>query len=247
LERPGYRPVFVHDGDRSRAGQIAAYLTNQGLPAEAYSDADPLLSRLSDVPPSLVLLHWSGTAPHSAMNILRQVRSISAVPCVLRARESNSDLHRIAGLDNGADDCIPAAFTEREVVARIRAIMRRTAQSSGELGEDRTEVEEAAPAPVLRRPVWRLSLDRRELYTPSGKPCELTSAEFDFLHVLTRKRGTPVSRSLLYQEVFRRPWYPEDRGIDNLAARLRRKLAAHCPNVDSIKSVRGVGYLFTGF
>lgn len=247
MERQAYRPVFVHDGDRSRAGQIAAYLTDHGLPAEAYSDTDPLLSRLSDVPPSLVLLHWSGAAPHSAMDILRQVRSISAVPCVLRARESNSDLHRIVGLDNGADDCIPAAFTEREVVARIRAIMRRTARVPGNSRDGKTDVEEAAPAPALRRQAWRLSLDRRELYTPSGKPCDLTSAEFDFLHVLTRKRGTPVSRSVLFQEVFRRPWYPEDRGIDNLAARLRRKLAAHCPNLDFLKSVRGVGYLFTGF
>ena len=247
MERHCHRPFVVHDRDAPRARQIAAYLTEHGLPAEAYSDADPLLSRLSQSPPSLVLLHWSGPLPHSAMTILRQVRSISAVPCVLRARESNSDLHRIDGLDNGADDCIPAAFTEREVVARIRAIMRRTARTAENIPVASSDIDATVPAPVPRRQAWRLSLDRRELYTPDGKPCELTSAEFDFLHVLTRKRGVPVSRSVLYQEVFRRPWYPEDRGIDNLAARLRRKLATRCPNLDSIKSVRGVGYLFTGF
>jgi two-component system phosphate regulon response regulator OmpR len=246
MEIRGSKLVLVFDQDVIQARKTAAFLMTSGLLAEACADSGALFFRLAQVSPDLLLLHWPGEVPHPMIEMLRQVRAATAVPCILRAHKPSNERDRIIALESGADDCIPQDFTEQEVVARIRAVMRRVE------GAATGSYYKATPNPAHRRTTsqpraWRLSLDRRELYSSSGTPCELTTAEFDFLHALTQSRGSPVSREALTQAVFRRPWYPHDRGIDNLAVRLRRKLAYHCPTPDVIKAVRGVGYVFTGF
>ncbi|WP_140887466.1 winged helix-turn-helix domain-containing protein [Muricoccus nepalensis] len=244
MGRQTYDPFVVYDVDGKRAGQTAAYLTECGLPAEAYSQVDEALERLAHAPLSLVLINWAGAVPQQALQILQSVRYVSNVPCVLRAVESNDDAHRVTGFNAGADDCIPGDFTDQEVIARIRAVVRRARFT--------------VPAPTLTQPSfpstmaktncspWRLAIDQRDLIAPCGTPCGLSTAEFDFLYYLNRRRGLPVPRTVLSEEIFRRPWYPEDRAIDNVAARLRRRLAPFCNDPNMIKAVRGVGYVFTG-
>ncbi|WP_426955040.1 response regulator transcription factor [Muricoccus radiodurans] len=243
---PGGHPsIVVFDRDPSEGTAMAAYLNSQGLRAETCEAVPSLFRRVEATPPNLLLLHWMGGPVSPALEVVSQVRAVADVPCVLRARQPDSADDRVAGLENGMDDWISADVTSREVVARIRAVLRRAGPRDG-----------AAPAamPSPPRPdaaangkVWRLSPQRRELYDPDGEPLALTSAEFDFLHALAQQRGLPVSREALSQAVFHRPWYPQDRGIDNVAARLRRKLSAKSRNPQVIKPVRSVGYAFTGF
>jgi DNA-binding response OmpR family regulator len=90
-------------------------------------------------------------------------------------------------------------------------------------------------------------VEQRELFGPDGQPRYLTAAEFELLQLLVRAQGTPVPRETMSQAVLRRPYHPEDRALDNLVLRLRRKLEDENSSTPIIKAVRGVGYVFIGF
>ncbi|WP_376094442.1 response regulator transcription factor [Roseomonas sp. CCTCC AB2023176] len=242
-------PIIVFDSDIAGGERVADYLAENGLPADVCGGTDPLLRRLQQQPPRLVLLHWGETTPTPALETVRQVRDVSDVPCILRARQPDSVTDRVAALESGADDWIPVEVTIREVLARIRAVLRRAGHDTAAARYDEALAQRRSslPLPPAATRHWRLSPERRELYAPGGTPCGLTSAEFDMLHVLVQQRGAPVPRDTLSVAVFRRPWYPQDRGIDNVAARLRKKLATWSRNPQVIKPVRGIGYVFTGF
>lgn len=198
-------------------------------------DFPTLLASLRSHKPDLVLLNDDGCVAPPLSAVIASIRAEADIPCVLRSARMDREQDRIAALDAGYDDCIGHTVSDDETLARIRAVLRRTLRH-----------RPAATASVPSR-AWRISPERRELYAPDGTACGLTSAEFDLLHTLAKHRGAVVSREVLSQAVFRRAWYPQDRGIDNLTARLRRKLAALSRNSQVVKPVRGVGYAFTGF
>ena len=103
----------------------------------------------------------------------------------------------------------------------------------------------AAVAAAVGLDGWRLLPDRRQLLRPDGRECPLTTAEFDLVRVLVERRGRAVSRDAIARSVFGRPFRPEDRTVDNLVLRLRRKLDTAHPQ--AIRTVRGSGYMFAGF
>lgn len=231
--------------------RILAVGAHRPIPADGASGAAPLrlsLRHCDDLPallaclrthrPDLVLLDDDGRLGPPVVDIIAFIKAEADTPCVLRSARMDCEDERIAALEAGCDDCIGPSVSAKETLARLRAVLRRASP--------RRPHPEAAPVPPSAR-AWRVSPERRELYTPEGTPCDLTSAEFDLLHTLVKHRGAVVSREVLSQAVFRRAWYPQDRGIDNLAARLRRKLSARSRNAQVVKPVRGVGYAFTGF
>lgn len=233
--------IFVLGETLARAEEFAGYLAEHGCRANAFGDRRALLSRMMDQTPGLVLLQARLGSPDALVELLSGIRARSLVPCIVHAQEPDHVAQRVHGLENGMDDWIPPETARREVLARIRAVLRR--------GPPSAAASMARPPPA-RRAVprhWHLSIERRELFGPEGTACLLTSAEFDLLWVLVQSPGVPVGREVLSKAVFRRPWNPDDRGIDNLVARLRRKLAAHSQNDSLIKPVRSVGYLFTHF
>jgi DNA-binding response OmpR family regulator len=208
----------------------AAYLTRQGLTIESRTEVEPMLRPLASDPPGLVLLHRRlGRAP--GITELRRLRAVSAVPVVIRAMDGDDEADRITALELGADDYLRRGTSLRELVARIRSVLRRSRapQAEGAAGG------------------WKLCVRTRELVTPDGVPRHLTSAEFSLMHHLARQQGEPVQRDALSLAVLRRPYHPEDRALDNLVLRLRRKLGDDGPNARLIKSVRGIGYVFVGF
>ena len=146
------------------------------------------------------------------------------------------DVDRIVGLEIGADDYLPKPFNPRELVARIRAILRRThASERGGSGQ---------PTEVLR--VGEVELDPgTRTVLQKGKPVELTSVEFNLLHVLLREAGRVVPRERLVDIVLSRKFSPFDRSIDMHVSKIRKKLGDSDSGVDHIKTVRGVGYIFT--
>ena len=149
----------------------------------------------------------------NGFEVLRRLRDKSKIP-VLLLTARGEDVDRIVGLEIGADDYLPKPFNPRELVARIRAILRRTHPGT------RT---------VLRK----------------GKAVELTSVEFNLLHVLLREAGRVVPRERLVDIVLSRKFSPFDRSIDMHVSKIRRKLGDSDSGVDHIKTVRGVGYIFT--
>lgn len=158
--------------------------------------------------------------------------------CPILVRGGNDDeTNRVICLELGADDYILQGTSLREMLARVRAAVRRLQQQA--LGPLRG----SAPSP----PEWRFLAGRRELIAPDGMPVPLTSAEFNLLNILVLNTGTPLDRDYLSRAVFGRVYSAMDRGIDNLVARLRRKLndSARAPHM--IKTARPIGYVFTGF
>jgi two-component system response regulator CpxR len=143
------------------------------------------------------------------------------------------DVDRIVGLEIGADDYLPKPFNPRELVARIRAILRRTERpEEGDRGPDLVRVGDIELDPATR------SVKHR------GSPVELTSVEFNLLEVLLREAGRVVTRERLVYAVLSRKFSPFDRSIDMHVSKVRKKLGDSESGTEHIKTVRGVGYIF---
>lgn len=241
MEHFNIRPLVVLGSDLAAVRETAGVLTECGLRTEGCQDAGELLSRLgNDDPPRLILLLAAGWPIEDVLDIVRRIRAVSSVPCILLAGAPDQDDHCVRGFESGLDDWAPHDATMREMLARIRAVLRRSRPYPAAEAQ-------LQPVPPTGSGTWKLSQAKRDVITPTGQPCHLTVAEFDLVATLLRHRGSAVSREALSQAVFQRAWQAEDRGIDNLVARLRRKLASKTRNTQVVKPVRGVGYLFTGF
>jgi DNA-binding response OmpR family regulator len=240
--RPGR--VLLLDEHASHARAMASELEQLGFRMECASDPEAALRRAVNANgPDLVLLQRRRDGRIGVPFVIR-LRTVSPLPCVLRALGADDEWDRIAALEAGADDYATAQMSLRELAARLRRVLNRS-------GLREEESRPALPTPVEVEELElaegiRLSVRRREAYTPDEAPCQLTSAEFELLHMLVRAAGQPVSREAMSAAVLRRPHYPEDRALDNLVLRVRRKLGGSGTSEALIKAVRGVGYAFTG-
>lgn len=223
--------IILIEADQTASSGLAAYLARHGLPTETWPAADALLPRLAADPPWLVLLHRR-LRLEPDLGTLRRLRAVSTVPTILRAMDADDEVDRVLALEIGADDYLPSGTSARELLARIRTVLRRARPA--------TAAEDTPPG-------WRLCLRQRELFAPDGAARNLTSAEFELMQILVRHQGAPVQRDALSLAVLRRPYHPEDRALDNLVLRLRRKVGDDGLSARLIKSVRGVGYVFVGF
>jgi len=166
----------------------------------------------------------------NGLDVLREVRQHSRVPVlILTAR--GEDVDRIVGLEIGADDYLPKPFNPRELLARVRAILRRSGQSP-----------ETASAPVA---IGDVELDpATRSVRRSGTPIEMTSVEFSLLERLLRSAGTVVTREQLVNDVLGRRFMPYDRSVDMHVSKIRKKLGEQPDGSERIKAVRGVGYIY---
>ena len=167
----------------------------------------------------------------SGLDVLKQLRQKSSVP-VLMLTARGSELDRILGLELGADDYLPKPFNPRELVARLRAILRRAT----------TGGPSATAQPVHLAGV-DLHPESRSV-TCGGKPVSLTGAEFDLLYTFLRSPGKIISREDLTQAALGRPMSAMDRSIDVHVSNLRRKLGPYDGEQERIKAIRGSGYVY---
>ena len=178
------------------------------------------------------------------LSLARYIRQRSDIPIIMLTGKGDL-IDRVVGLEAGADDYITKPFELREVLARIRTVMRRAAPRPAP----------AAPAPaaaaadgakeeVLVFQGWRLDLVRRELTRPTGEIVPLTAGEFDLLCAFARHPNRVLTRNQLIELVKGRDWAAYDRAIDTQVGRLRKKLEADPANPTLIKTVRGGGYIF---
>jgi DNA-binding response OmpR family regulator len=181
-------------------------------------------------------------AGEDGFTLARQVRTKLNVPIVMISGKSDM-IDRVVGLELGADDYITKPFHMREVVARIRAVLRRYAPLAKSTAERAPQAEKQ---PVYEFDGWTLDVSRREVKDPEGEHCELTTAEFNLLSILVERPGRVLSRDELMDLLKGHDWNPLDRSIDGLVARLRKKIERgnECPQL--VKTVRGVGYAFAG-
>lgn len=174
----------------------------------------------------------------SGLEIARNLRAGSQIPIIMVTGKADV-IDRVVGLEIGADDYIAKPFHLREMLARVRTVLRRAGS--------RTEEGKAQPAVELiyRFDDWEFSLTRRELREPGGQLCQLTTAEFDLLAVLVKRPGHVLSRDTIMDQLKGHDWAANDRAIDSQISRLRKKLGADSEASSLIKTIRGIGYSFT--
>lgn len=218
------RTILLIDDDQELAELMDDYFAPRGLALDAVADGLKGLRRALEGRHDLVLLDVM-LPGLDGFEVLRQLRRQSAIPVImLTARTSSSD--RVHGLETGADDYLPKPFGPEELVARIRAVLRRAAVTP--------------PRPELLD-LGELQLDpaRREV-RHHGRAVELTALEFDLLETLARAAGRTVSREQLTAALYHRKVVAFDRSLDVHVSHVRKKLG---PVGDRIRTVRGVGYL----
>ncbi len=219
--------VLIVDDDVGLCELLAERLRTEDLTLEAVHDGARGLERALSREHALVILDLM--LPRlNGLEVLRRLRAHSQIPVlILTAR--GEDVDRILGLELGADDYLPKPFNPRELIARIRAILRRAAASG-------------LPGDPLAVGVMRLDPALREAWV-SGSRLELTSIEFALLETFLHNAGRILSRESLTETVLGRKSSPFDRAIDVHVSNLRKKLGA-AQEGEWIKAIRGNGYLF---
>ena len=222
--------VLLIDDDTELTKLLEEYLEEEQFHLDSAHDGVKGLEKALNNPYSVVVLDVM-LPGMNGLDVLKQLRQKSTVP-VLMLTARGSELDRILGLELGADDYLPKPFNPRELVARLRAILRRTA----------TGGVAASGQPIHLADV-ELHPESRSV-TCGGKPVTLTGAEFDLLYTFLRSAGKIISREDLTQAALGRPMSPMDRSIDVHVSNLRRKLGAYDGNHERIKAIRGSGYVY---
>ena len=224
--------ILIIDDDEELCELVAEYLTVEGFETKAVHDgAAGLESALSgdyDMAVLDVML-----PKMNGFDVLRSLRTSSRLP-VLMLTARGDDMERIVGLEIGADDYLPKPFNPRELVARLRAILRRTepVETSDRAG-DKIVVEDLE----LARSARTVKL--------SGQEVPLTSVEFDLLTELATEAGKVVRKEDLSERVLERKLSPYDRSLDMHISNLRKKLGPRDDGSERIKTIRSVGYIYT--
>lgn len=223
--------ILLIDDDVELCSLVTEYLEAEGFKVEAVFDGKRGLERALNGPQLLVVLDVM-LPGLNGLDVLRRIRIASKIP-VLLLTARGEDVDRIVGLEIGADDYLPKPFNPRELVARIRAILRRTRTAP-----------QSDPIPEVVR-VGDIELDpATRTVRQRGTRIEFTSVEFNLLEVLLREAGRVVAREELVDTVLSRKFSPFDRSIDMHISKVRKKLGDSDTGAELIKTVRGVGYIF---
>jgi DNA-binding response OmpR family regulator len=190
--------------------------------------------------PQLVVLDQF-VGDQDSLTILAQLRK-GYLGGVVVLTGNDEQVDRVIGLELGADDFVSKAQPAREILARLRAVLRRAMPPAELPVAPAVPARDAKPAAA-----WTFDTRRRELLAPGGTAVSLTAMEFELLAYLHAREGTVVSRDELSEAILRRKFSPLDRSLDNLVARIRAALKPFEGDRNAIKSVRGAGYVFVGF
>ena len=230
-------PLLMIEDDTRLATMVAEYLEQSGYAVSHCGNGLSGLNHLTQPPggtaPELVILDLM-LPDIDGLEVCRRIRALpapaSSVPVLMLTAKGDA-MDRIIGLELGADDYLPKPFEPRELLARIRAILRRKGDTSAPSGK------------VLRFGSLEIDRDARSV-TVSGTPCELTSYQFDLLVALAERAGRVLTRDQIMEAVRGRELEAFDRSIDVHMGRIRVAIEADAKDPKRILTVRGVGYVF---
>ena len=229
--------ILIVDDEAEVRRLLEAGLTAEGYAVSEAADGAGLLAVLDKKRVDLITLDVR-LGGEDGFNLAREVRAKNNVPIIMISGKGDM-IDRVVGLELGADDYIAKPFHMREVLARVRAVLRRYESQGSEPGR----TPQAEKGARFEFDSWQLDPARRALKTPEGNDCELTTAEFNLLQLLVERPGRVLSRDELMDLLKGHDWTPLDRSIDGLVARLRKKIErGEVPQM--VKTVRGVGYVF---
>ena len=229
--------IALVDDDRNILTSVSIALQAEGFVTRLYSDGETALKALIDNPPDIAILDIK-MPRMDGLELLRRLREKSTVP-VIFLTSKDDELDEALGLAMGADDYIAKPFSQRLLIARIRAILRRTEVAAGGAGGD----EAAADTELVR---GRLAMDTaRHRVTWHGATVVLTVTEFLILETLAQRPGIVKTRNQLMDAAYHDDIYVDDRTIDSHIKRVRRKFRQIDPTFDAIETLYGAGYRFS--
>ena len=216
--------ILIVEDEVKLATLLRDYLTQSGFEVSLIHDGNEVAPWLADHQPSLILLDLM-LPGKSGVDICKDVRKNSMLPIIMITAKVD-EIDRLLGLELGADDYICKPFSPREVVARVKAVLRRC--ENDEKPSDK--------GLVLDQDTYKASID--------GQDLDLTAVEFQLLKVLSDHPGRIFSRSVLVDKIYSDGRVVSDRTIDSHIKKLRKKIAAKLPDVELIHSLYAVGYKF---
>ena len=223
--------VLIVEDEESLADPLAFLLRKEGFEASVINDGAQALSAFDRINPDIVLLDLM-LPGMSGTEVCRTLRSKSSVP-VIMVTARDSEIDKVVGLELGADDYVTKPYSARELIARIRAVLRR----GGEVGDDELVVAVLEAGPV------RMDVDRHTVAV-NGEPITLPLKEFDLLEYLMRNSGRVLTRGQLIDRVWGADYVGDTKTLDVHVKRLRAKIEPDPSNPRHLVTVRGLGYKF---
>lgn len=225
--------ILIVDDDPRICRLLQRYLEHEGYRIYTASDGKEMRLRLTEAEVNLILLDIR-LPDEDGFTLVKELRTLPNL-AIIMVTGKDDPLDKVLGLELGADDYVTKPFNDRELLARVRSVLRRTSQQN--------PVSEVAPTrTVACFAGWRLDLAAHELSSPEGSRVFLTTREFQLLVALVEHAQQVLSRDSILDLLAGRDWTPIDRSIDVLIAKLRKKLGDDAFHPDLIKTVRGIGY-----
>ncbi|ABK43070.1 two component transcriptional regulator, winged helix family [Magnetococcus marinus MC-1] len=237
---PQRHEILIVEDDKVTRALLSGYFNNAGYRTHAAEDARSMQRVLNGGGIDLVLLDIN-LPGRDGLSITQNLRAESAELGIILVSSRSEEVDRIIGLELGADDYVVKPFNERELLARVKVLLRRidlikhyanSCRDLDELGSYRFDH-------------WTLSHSARQVYHRDGRQVELTNGEFRLLLAFVNRAGRAQSRDQLLDAVSNREWSPNDRTIDVMVNRLRRKLEVDARDPKLLITIHGVGYQFT--
>ena len=226
--------ILIVDDDPRICRLVARYLKREGYSVRTASSGTEMRSRIAEEPPHLVILDLM-LPDEDGFSLAREIRAKSNVGIVMLTAK-NDTVDKIVGLEIGADDYITKPFDERELIARVRSVLRR-------MRDDASKKENIGS--IAHFEGWELDLAGYNLTSPGGEPVHLTNHEFQLLSALVTRNHRVLTRDTILDLVSGRDWDPDDRSVDVLVGKLRKKIEADPHDPKLIKTIRGAGYKLT--
>ncbi len=230
----GAAKIILVEDDAFQRQIIAECLAQHGLRADSLAGGAEMKQLAQRAMPDLALLDVHLGESEDGFALARWLRSRSASVGIIMLTAAGDTIDRVVGLESGADDYVAKPFEPRELVARVKALLRRAGRA-------------APPAPRLtevRVGATMLDMQRRILVLADGATASLSASEFDLLRLFVENPNRPLTRDWLLETIAHRDPEAFDRAIDNRILRLRRKIERDPSKPEVIRSVRGVGYMF---
>ena len=225
--------VLIVEDDEVARTKLAGYLETAGHRVSEAVDGRELRRIMAGDPVDLVLLDIN-LPGEDGLDLTRFIRASYDVGVILVTGRTD-DVDRIVGLEIGADDYVTKPFNPRELLARVKTLLRRTTAHAPQVSESRGFRTFSG---------WRFDIRSRRLVSPEGDRVALTRAEFELLNAMIAHPGTVLTRERLLGCITHRSWEPGDRTVDVLVRRLRRKLEADPKSPELIITAHGEGYMF---
>jgi len=234
--------LLIVDDDARICRMLQRYLVQECFTVDTAPDGDSMWKMIEQTRPDLIILDVMLPGV-DGLTLARELRARTSIGIIMLTGKSDS-IDTIVGLEVGADDYVTKPFELRELLARIRSVLRRIKGLQSSI--DSTEESGREDGQKLVFNEWQMDLDARELVSPAGETATMTDHEFRLLAILVENSRQALSRDQILMKLSRRNWQPEDRSVDVSVAKLRKLIEKNPAQPKLIRTVRNVGYEFTG-